>query len=232
MYYFYDEFVPNVGSYGIALYNDEPGGEFTELYLDFASDYFEDALRAIPREGVYTFSDSFTENTFNNAYSTYIKSGRSGKVTLGIIGGQFSLSRTASGYSLKYEVKLGDGSTLTGKYEGNISGAYEPTISSDLTFDFNTMPGRGMEVARREGNVWEVLLKGEPINGIIEGGDIGVVLVVHAQSESRTLPEGKFRMAGDAKKMIKGTAEPASAYSDQIEGCHFTHSKSCVTRKA
>ncbi len=224
MYYFYDEFVPDVGSFGIALYNDHPGGDFTELYLDFASDYFEDALRAVPANGVYTLSDSFAENTFNNTYSTYTKSGPSGRIMLGVLGGQFSLSRSGSIYSLQYNVKLGDGSTLKGKYEGNIPGDYDPTISSDLTFDFNTMPESGMEVARREGNVWELLLRGEPIQGIIEGGEVGVVLMIHADRESWSLPTGSFMMAGDTKQMIKGTAEPASLYYSQMEGCFFTHS--------
>jgi hypothetical protein len=229
MYYFYDEFVPSVGSFGIALSTTDSEGVFTELYLDFASDYFEDALQAVPASGVYTFSNSFDTGTFNNTYSTYIKKSSGGKSTFGLLDGEFSLARNGSVYTVKYNVKVGDGSTLTGQYEGAIPGSYDPRTSSDIALDFGSMSGKGMEVARRDGNVWEVLLKGDSTDSVYGSGQMGVILMMHATTNDNSLPTGKFGMAPGTKKNIEGTAEPASVYSNKMEGCYLTHVDGLIT---
>jgi hypothetical protein len=124
MYYYNDDILEGVGSYGISLYDSEnyrvEGKSYTELYLDFASTHFENNLDAIPAEGVYTFSDDFTEFTFNNDYSRYIMWNGRTERQLGIMDGQFSLTRIASGYSLQFDLLLGDDTRLRGKYEGPI----------------------------------------------------------------------------------------------------------------
>lgn len=224
MYYFYDEFIPGVGSYGIALSNGGQGSEFTELYLDFASDYFEDALRAVPTEGVYTFSESFARNTFNNRYSGYTVGDGSDERTFGLTGGRFSLSHTASGYLLRYGVELGDGSTLNGSYEGEIAGMYEPTLSADLKLDFDTMYDKTVEVAGRGGTAWKMRLRGNLTTGVAKNGEVGVGLMIHSGENSISLPEGRYLMADRANQGVKGTAEPASACAARIEGCYFVHS--------
>lgn len=225
IYYYYDEFVPGVGSYGIALYDDKDNGSLTELYLDFASDYFEDALKATPANGVYTFSDSFAENTFNSDYSGYIKKDYKGEVRLDVTGGRFSLSRSGSNYTLHYDVVLEDGSPLKGSYTGKITGLYDATIASDMEVDFNTMEDKWVEVVKDGNGVWNVIMTGEPGSGSKAGGEIGVVLMINGEgSSSISLPEGNFPMAAQSKQGVERTTEPASAYDKKIYGCHFTHS--------
>lgn len=224
MYYFYDDFVPGVGSFGIALYNGDPKGTFTELYIDFASDYFKDALRAIPAEGVYTFSDDYSRFTFNNAYSSYIEKKGDKEIMFGLVGGKFSLSRNASGYLLQYDIELGDGSSIKGRYDGKILGKYDSNIVSDLHFNLETMNFDGAEAVRVNGNMWAVLLWGEYLSGPIETGKVEILLMINAANGAPSLPDGHFPMAGKVGEGVEGTAEPASAYNRDIDGSHFIHS--------
>jgi hypothetical protein len=120
MYYYSDVFVPEVGSYGILLYEGDLAGRHSELYIDFSSDYFDDDAGAVPAEGVYTMSDTFAKQTFNVDYSRHFETDGVTKRTFSMTGGQFSLYRKGSGYSLRYDFKFGNGSTMKGLFEGNI----------------------------------------------------------------------------------------------------------------
>ncbi len=220
MYYFYDDFVDGVGSYGIALSNGDPRGTFTELYIDFASDHFKDALRAVPAEGVYTFSDSFTEYTFNNAYSSYIEKKDGEEIMFGLIGGEFSLSRSGSGYLLQYAFKLGNGKILKGRYEGNIAGMYDSTIASDMALDFDAIGIKGAKSARVNKNTWSILLWGVSGSGNTDER-FETLLMIHSEEAVGSLPVGNFPMANNIGEQIGGTAEPASAFTKEIDGSHF-----------
>ncbi len=220
MYYYHDNFVEGVGSYGIAMYNGDRSRQFTELYLDFASDHFKDALRAVPAEGTYTYSDDFSMFTFNNAYSSYTESDGVNETKLGILGGKFTLSREGAGYLLRFEVELGDGMTMRGSYEGVISGMYDSTIDSDLDLDFNTMDRKRAEAVGVDPTTWAILLWGE-----CDGENIETILMVHSEDFLPSLPEGNFPMAENIRKGQSGTAEPASAHSKDIHGSYFVDSR-------
>lgn len=219
MYYYHDDFVEGIGSYGIALYNGDRDRQFTELYLDFASDHFEDALRAIPAEGVYTFSDDFSQFTFNNAYSGYTESDGANRTKFGILGGKFTLSRSDRGYLLRFEVKLGNGKTMKGSYDGVILGMYDSTIDSDMHLDFDAMNNGEAEIVGIEPGVWGLLLSGKPEAGAY-ADKVRTLLTINSEE----FPVGHFPMAKNVRQGVNGTAEPASAYYADIEGSHFVHS--------
>lgn len=129
IHYYYDELVAGVGSYGIFLHNaNVTGDSYNALYLDFASDYFEDAQHAIPADGVYICTETFLQFTFNNKYSWYLEKTEGTETVHGIVGGMFTLVRNDSEYYIVYNLTLGVGSTVKGEYRGELSRAQQTGI--------------------------------------------------------------------------------------------------------
>lgn len=133
LYYYHDDIIPGIGSYGISLRRGDPDdlstAPYKELYLDFSSDFFEDPRKAVPAAGNYTYSDTYTHFTFNKDYSWYLEREGVTQIVHFMKDGKFSIDRDHAGrYSVWFNLNMADGSVMIGRYKGEISRmAMQPT---------------------------------------------------------------------------------------------------------
>lgn len=190
------------------------------LSIEFTSDLFENAVEAIPADGTYTFSDTRQKFTFVDA--EYNETGKTDD-DIEVIGGEFTISRTSSVYTVRVDFELENGKLLKATYTGE---AWQmPLPDEDVALDFNEM--EYAEAGAHQpfgGNMWAVLLVGESYQGM----DIMVALTVNADPGLTELPTGNFPMAAEARKGVSGTAEPLSYYAsdddtdwDMLPGCIY-----------
>lgn len=184
------EFFSDNGSYSLDLF--------------FSSDIFEDALQAVPANGIYKFSDSFEEFTFDHA-ECFKASGEHWLAT----GGSFTIERNGYNYSITFNLAMEDGRKFTGTYKRDIYSFIGG--KEDVAIDFNRMeyPGTMAWEAAGHSGMWQAAIFGEH-----EGSSEEViVLTINAGSGLTELPTGEFPMAGEVRKGVPGTAEPASLHN-------------------